>query len=78
LEPAGRRRCQLLRGIRRREQEENEFFATAAPVVKGLEWDLPRIAGRDAALEIGCGPGRLMRPLTAISRKSTGWMYPIP
>jgi SAM-dependent methyltransferase len=48
----------------RREQEENEFFATAAPVVKGLEWDLPRIAGRDAALEIGCGPGRLMRPLS--------------
>jgi SAM-dependent methyltransferase len=48
----------------RREQEEDEFFATAAPVVKGLEWDLPRIAGREAALEIGCGPGRLMRPLS--------------
>ena len=48
----------------RREQDEDEFFATAAPVVRGLEWDLPRFTGRDAALEIGCGPGRLMRPLS--------------
>jgi SAM-dependent methyltransferase len=48
----------------RREQEEAEFFASAAAVVKGLEWDLPRFPGRDAALEIGCGPGRLMRPLS--------------
>src|ERR1035441_243328 len=48
----------------RREQEEAEFFATAAPVIKGLEMDLARFAGRDAALEIGCGPGRLMRPLS--------------
>jgi len=48
----------------RREQEDAEFFATAAAVVKGLEWDLPRFSGRDAALEIGCGPGRLMRPLS--------------
>ena len=48
----------------RREQEDAEFFATAAAVVKGLEWDLPRFPGRDAALEIGCGPGRLMRPLS--------------
>jgi SAM-dependent methyltransferase len=47
----------------RREQEEAEFFATGADVVRGLEMDLPRLAGRDAALEIGCGPGRLMRPL---------------
>src|SRR5271165_609221 len=48
----------------RREQEEAEFFATAAQVVRGLELDLARFAGRDAALEIGCGPGRLMRPLS--------------
>jgi SAM-dependent methyltransferase len=48
----------------RREQEEAEFFATAAQVVKGLETDLKRFPGRDAALEIGCGPGRLMRPLS--------------
>jgi SAM-dependent methyltransferase len=26
-------------------------------------WDLKRVRGRDAALEIGCGPGRLLRPL---------------
>ena len=48
----------------RREQEEAEFFATGADVVRGLEVDLPRLPGRDAALEIGCGPGRLMRPLS--------------
>lgn len=48
----------------RREQEEAEFFATAAPVIKGLEMDLARFPGRSAALEIGCGPGRLMRPLS--------------
>jgi len=47
----------------RREQDDEEFFSTAADVVKGLEWDLKRVRGRDAALEIGCGPGRLMRPL---------------
>jgi len=48
----------------RREQEEGEFFSTGADVVRGLEMDLARFAGRDAALEIGCGPGRLMRPLS--------------
>src|SRR3954451_24484139 len=48
----------------RREQDDEEFFATASDVVKGLELDLPRLPGRDAALEIGCGPGRLMRPLS--------------
>src|SRR5215831_1627870 len=48
----------------RREQDDEEFFSTAADVVKGLEWDLKRVRGRDAALEIGCGPGRLMRPLS--------------
>src|SRR3984957_13727262 len=48
----------------RREQEEEEFFATAAPVLKLLEVELKRFPGREAALEIGCGPGRLMRPLS--------------
>jgi SAM-dependent methyltransferase len=48
----------------RRGQDEDEFFATALPVVGRLERDLPRLPGRDAALEIGCGPGRLMRPLS--------------
>src|SRR2546429_9501582 len=47
----------------RREQEDEEFFSTALDIVKGFEWDLKRVRGRDAALEIGCGPGRLMRPL---------------
>ena len=47
-----------------RGQNEDEFFATAGQLVKDLESDLPRLSGRDAALEIGCGPGRLMRPLS--------------
>ncbi len=47
----------------RREQDEEEFFATARDVVRGLTAELPRLAARDAALEIGCGPGRLMRPM---------------
>src|ERR1044072_9470234 len=47
----------------RRDQDDEEFFETAKDVIKGLEWDLKRLRGRDAALEIGCGPGRLMRPL---------------
>ena len=48
----------------RREQNDEEFFSTAGEIVKGLIWDLKRVRGRDAALEIGCGPGRLMRPLS--------------
>jgi SAM-dependent methyltransferase len=48
----------------RREQDNNEFFATAADVLRDLEGQLPRLPGRDAALEIGCGPGRLMRPMS--------------
>ena len=53
----------------RRDQDEEEFFATAAEVLKSLEWDLRRLP-RDAnqrarrALEVGCGPGRLMRPMS--------------
>jgi SAM-dependent methyltransferase len=48
----------------RREQDDEEFFATAADVVRGLTAELKRLAKRDAALEIGCGPGRLMRPMS--------------
>jgi SAM-dependent methyltransferase len=48
----------------RREQDNDEFFATAADVLRDLEAQLPRLPGRDAALEIGCGPGRLMRPMS--------------
>jgi len=47
-----------------RNQQEDEFFATGAKVVEDLEGDLSRLTARDAALEIGCGPGRLMRPLS--------------
>jgi SAM-dependent methyltransferase len=48
----------------RREQGDDEFFATAADLIKGLVADFKRLPGREAALEIGCGPGRLMRPLS--------------
>lgn len=48
----------------RRRQSDDEFFSTAADVVRKLESGLNRLAARDAALEIGCGPGRLMRPLS--------------
>ena len=56
----------------RRDQDEDEFFATAEPVIRGLELDLHRFAGREAALEIGCGPGRLMRPLSRHFREIHG------
>jgi SAM-dependent methyltransferase len=48
----------------RRRQDEEEFFATAADVLRLLTGDLKRLRARRAALEIGCGPGRLMRPLS--------------
>jgi 2-polyprenyl-3-methyl-5-hydroxy-6-metoxy-1,4-benzoquinol methylase len=56
----------------RRYQDDAEFFATAADVVRGLRGELKRLrpqAGPQPsglkALEIGCGPGRLIRPLSA-------------
>ncbi len=45
-------------------QDEEEFFATAGHVVQALEAELARVGGRGLALEIGCGPGRLMRPMS--------------
>jgi len=48
----------------RRDQEEEEFFATGKEIVTAMEMELKRLRGRDQALEIGCGPGRLMRPLS--------------
>jgi ubiquinone/menaquinone biosynthesis C-methylase UbiE len=52
-----------------RAQDEEGFLATASDVLKSLEAELrrfPRDANRHAwrALEIGCGPGRLMKPLS--------------
>ncbi len=51
----------------RREQDDAEFFATAADVVRGLRGEIKRLppARRLKALEIGCGPARIMRPLSA-------------
>ena len=48
----------------RREQDNEEFFATGADVVRALETELKRIPHSRRALEIGCGPGRLMRPMS--------------
>src|SRR5438874_5014973 len=52
----------------RKGQDEDEFFATASEVVRGLEDELKRLPPGDRrarrALEIGCGPGRLMRPMS--------------
>ncbi len=53
----------------RREQDDDEFFATAADVIRDLEGELKRLppdgpAPTRRALEIGCGPGRLMRPMS--------------
>src|SRR5581483_4159497 len=51
-----------------RDQQEAEFEATASDVLRQLEAQLKRLpakANRRAwrALEVGCGPGRLMKPL---------------
>ncbi len=53
-----------------RGQDEEAFLATAEREVGAVRWELkrlPRNSNRRAwrALEIGCGPGRLMRPLSA-------------
>src|SRR5271170_237865 len=52
----------------RRRQSDQEFFASASDTIPTLEKELPRlppasIAAR-RALEIGCGPGRLMGPMS--------------
>jgi SAM-dependent methyltransferase len=52
----------------RRSQQEQEFLASAAEVTSALEPEFSRLppASPDErrALEIGCGPGRLMRPMS--------------
>src|SRR6185437_2860663 len=51
-----------------RESSDAEFFATAGEVIRRLETELRRVPlaerGNWRALEIGCGPGRLMRPMS--------------
>ena len=52
----------------RREQDDEEFFKTASDVIRALEAELKRLPEASAAdrraLEIGCGPARLMRPMS--------------
>src|SRR3977135_4056044 len=53
----------------RRDQDDGEFLSTAIDVVRDLEGELKRfpaalLCSSRRALEIGCGPGRLMRPLS--------------
>src|SRR5262249_50024542 len=52
----------------RKGQDDDEFFSTAADVVRTLEAALRRLPPGERrtrkALEIGCGPGRLMRPMS--------------
>ena len=51
-----------------RDQDDAAFFATATEIVNSLETELTRVPEADRAgwkaLEIGCGPGRLMRPMS--------------
>ena len=61
----------------RRGQDEAEFEATATDVVRDLDRELRRL-GRPAdhltmrALEIGCGPGRVMLPMSRRFREIHG------
>ncbi len=52
----------------RRSQQEEEFLASAAEVTSSLETEFSRLPPAPpearSALEIGCGPGRLMRPMS--------------
>lgn len=53
----------------RREQDDDEFLSTAKDLVGELIGELkrlpPKASGKQRrALEIGCGPGRLLRPLS--------------
>lgn len=53
----------------RRDQDEEEFFSTAKEVLLGLEAEMRRMTPVASprsrrALEIGCGPGRLLKPMS--------------
>ena len=59
----------------RKHQNDADFFETGSEQVRGLELELRRLDGErpfGAALEIGCGPGRLMRPLARHFREIHG------
>ncbi len=54
----------------RREQDDDEFYATAKDLVRELTGELRRLPASTPvsdrrALEIGCGPGRLLRPMSS-------------
>src|SRR6478672_1937772 len=51
----------------RRGQDDAEFFGTASDLMRSLQTELKRLpdTGTRTALEIGCGPGRLLRPTSA-------------
>jgi SAM-dependent methyltransferase len=53
----------------RREQTDDEFYETGREVLNSLEWEMRRLPPANSrslrALEIGCGPGRLMKPMSA-------------
>jgi ubiquinone/menaquinone biosynthesis C-methylase UbiE len=53
----------------RRGQHDQEFFASASDIVHGLEEELKRLPREGSpqarrGLEVGCGPGRLLRPMS--------------
>ena len=56
-------------GFGRRNQDQSEFFSSAAEVLGAITCELVRLPEAPAhsrrALEIGCGPGRLMLPMSA-------------
>src|ERR1039458_7336986 len=56
-------------GFGRRNQGQSEFFSSAAEVLGAITSELVRLPEAPAearrALEIGCGPGRLMLPMSA-------------
>lgn len=58
----------------RRGQDDTEFFATAEDLMRYMREEVQRLpaASRRAALEIGCGPGRLMRPASELFREIHG------
>src|ERR1035437_1806765 len=61
----------------RKSQSWQDFFRGGEELVRSLEKELGRIStttaqGERSALEIGCGPGRLMLPLSAHFREIHG------